>query len=801
MPLKSIDPSVSANTIANTNDALAINPTEIFTLDVQGMKCAGCVAAVERQIKQINGVVAVRVNLATEVATVEGETGKIQVEAIAASLTNKGFPTQPRQSGQIGINLINQRQASHAQEIKQQIINIAIAGSLIILSGLGHLDHVLGEGGNFLTGLNNIWLHWGFATLALLVPGRAIIIDGMKSLGRNAPNMNTLVSLGALTAYFTSAIALLFPALGWECFFDEPVMILGFILLGKTLEKQARYRASNNLQSLIALQPITARLVAKPDCTNATNSLEIPAQQVKIGEYLLVLPGEKIPVDGSLCTGQTTVNEAMLTGESMPVLKATGDRLLAGTINQTGVITMQAEATGNSTQVAQIIQLVETAQTRKAPIQYLADTVAGYFTYGVMAIALLTFLFWYLLGVHIWPAVLDLPAHNLLNHNMVMAEHFHNATSPLLMSTKLAIAVLVIACPCALGLATPTAILVGSGVGSQAGLLIKGGDILEKVHQLDTIIFDKTGTLTSGKPEVTGCYPQCISESELCQIAASVEIGSNHPVAKAILNYADQQNLEILSATDFYTEPGLGVRANVENKHVLVGNGVWLSKNNIDVNLDDFSYISGKTLVLVAVDQVFVGAIAVNDILRPESFNTVEKLQNMGLQVMVLTGDRQAVANNIGSQLNLLPEQIKAEVTPAEKVQIIHQLQDQGKCVAMVGDGMNDAPALSQADIGISLKNSTDLALENADIILTSDRLQDVVAAIKLSRATFQKIRQNLFWAFAYNIIGLPMAAGVFLPSFGILLNPAVAGALMAFSSVSVVMNSLLLQNFSDKNS
>ncbi|NET24794.1 cation-translocating P-type ATPase [Okeania sp. SIO1I7] len=758
------------------------SPAETITLDVSGMKCAGCVKAVERQLTQQTGVISALVNLATEVATVQCQIGAIDPNTLAEKLTNNGFPTQPRLDTS-EIDATKKQTERHNQEIKQQIRRIAIAAFLIILSGIGHLGHFIGLD---IPIVSNIWFHAALATLALLLPGREIIIDGVQSLWRNAPNMNTLVGLGAMTAYIASVVALLFPQLGWECFFDEPVMILGFILLGKTLEQQARYRAASTLQSLIALQPATAHLIPPPNGENNSESVEIPASRVKVGEYLQVLPGEKIPVDGEIYSGKTTIDESMLTGESIPVTKECGAKVTAGTINNSGAIVIQATHTGSETTLAQIVKLVETAQTRKAPIQNLADTVAGYFTYGVMTIASVTFLFWYLAGTNIWPNVLQMSDHE----GMMMAHS--TFTSPLLLSLKLTITVLVIACPCALGLATPTAILVGSGVGAERGLLIKGGDVLEKVHELDTIVFDKTGTLTTGHPTVTdiiGDNPQW-----LLQVAATVESGASHPLAKAILQKAQQENISLLTATDFHTEAGLGISAVVDGKPALVGNLEWLKSHKIIVNAENIPTLNGKTTVYIAVDGILAGVIGVSDVLRDDAKATVQHLQSMGLRVMLLTGDRSSVAETIGQQLNINSKDILAEVAPSGKAEAIASLQSNAGKVAMVGDGINDAPALAQANVGIGMQAGTDVAVEAADIVLMQDKLMDVVQSIKLSRTTFNKIRQNLFWAFAYNIVGIPVAAGVLLPSFGIILNPAAAGAFMAFSSVSVVTNSLLLR-------
>ncbi|MEG4633177.1 heavy metal translocating P-type ATPase [Microcoleus sp. AR_TQ3_B6] len=822
---------------------------ELVTLDVGGMKCAGCAKAVERQLMQYSGVISACVNLAVEVATVECQPGAVDAEALAKKLTDNGFPSQSRLGE-------NQREAEAAtierrrQEIRQQIKQLTIALILIILSGLGH---VLGTKAPILT---NIWFHWGLATLALLLPGRPIIVDGCRSLWRNAPNMNTLVALGAVTAYTASNAALLFPRMGWECFFDEPVMLLGFILLGKTLEQQARRRAASALQALIALQPAKARLVdfKLPSLDLRSEELplistsevyspqyiEIPADRVRVGEWLQVLPGEKIPVDGEVCEGKTTIDESMLTGESMPVLKQPGDTVAAGTINKSGAVVMRATRTGKETTVAQIVALVQAAQTRKAPIQNLADTVAGYFVYGVMAISVLTFLFWYFAGTHIWPSVLLGQGAMNMGHGAMGMGHgalgmgnqlsvtdyqlpITHYQSPLLLSLKLAIAVLVIACPCALGLATPTAILVGSGIGAERGLLIRGGDVLERVHQLDTVVFDKTGTLTTGNLTLTdylpifqnseldlnsdinvGNSPDVCStidgvsasavDSKLLQIAAAVERGASHPIAAAILLEAQQQGLPLLAAEDFCTEPGFGVSALVEGRRVFAGNAQWMSEQGVAVATQLSESMEGKTAVYVASEGVLLGVIGLKDTLRPDAKAAVERLRGMGLRVMMLTGDTASAAAATAQQLDLTAADVLASLRPEGKARAIATLQAQGCKVAVVGDGINDAPALAQADVGIGLHCGTDVAVETAQIVLMRNALMDVVESIELGRATFNKIRQNLFWAFGYNTLGIPVAAGILLPATGILLSPAAAAAFMAFSSVSVVTNSLFLR-------
>ncbi len=779
--------------------SLPTTPSSVIALDVEGMKCAGCVKAVERQLQQNPGVISACVNLITEVAVVEYQPEQIQPTTLADKLTQTGFPTEIRQKDHSVTDKAEQAKEKRQQQQEQQLWQLITAAILLIFSSIGHLHHL---GLPSIPVLNNIWFHWGLATLALLIPGRNLILDGARSFYYQMPNMNSLVGLGTVSAYTASCFALFLPGLGWECFFDEPVMLLGFIFLGRTLEARARYRASEALEKLVALQPETARLIGNQVDASETPNIKIPVEQVRVGEWLRVLPGEKIPTDGKIMVGETWIDESMLTGESVAVKKQTGDRVFAGTINQEGVFSFQVTDIGNSTTLARIIDLVESAQTRKAPVQQLADTVAGYFAYGVMAIAILTWLFWYFVGTDLWSHVL-----------MTSSSHMHQGmivpTSPLLLSLQLAIAVLVIACPCALGLATPTAILVGTGIGAQKGILIKGGDILEQVQKLDKIVFDKTGTLTEGKLQVTEIEAiDNLDRASLLQMAASVEVQSNHPLATAIVNYARQQELSLLTATEVTTKAGLGISGIVEGKTILLGNQDWLRQHQISWNHQIQERVNslaadGKTIVYLAKSGKLEGLIAFKDQLRPNAHSTVTKLQEMGLETILLTGDRQEIAQKIATEVGI--SQVFSQVKPEDKAKIIQSLQNNNNLpvspsprplVAMIGDGVNDAPALAQSDIGISLQGSTDIAIETADIILMQNNLADVLEAIELSDATVQKIKQNLFWALGYNAIAIPLAAGVALPSYGLLLSPILAAIAMASSSLIVVTNSLLLRNY-----
>jgi P-type Cu2+ transporter len=790
-------------------------PTTTIVLDVAGMKCAGCVSAVEKQLLAQSGVQSACVNLLTGVAAIVVQPETATGIDLAAKLTSSGFPAQPRDVGDAEdrSKRLQQRQEKYDRESKQLLWQLVTAAILLVLSAIGHFTQPtthLHHGGYAV--LNNFWWHWGLATLAIAFPGRSILVDGWRSLWHGNPNMNTLVGLGVITSYTASVAALLLPSLGWECFFEEPVMIIGFITLGRTLEQQAKHRAATAFDRLLSLQPTSARLVSRdPDRPQA---IEIPVEQVKIGEYLRVLPGEKIPTDGAIRWGQTTIDESAITGESIPVFKQVGDIVTAGTVNQSGAISIEVTRTGDDTTLAQIIALVEAAQTRKAPVQKLADTVAGYFTYGVLAIAILTCLFWYFFGIH--NPNLDPPVSTL---------------TPL----KAAIAVMVVACPCALGLATPTAILVGTGIAAESGLLIKGGDVLEAVHRLDTVVFDKTGTLTEGKPQVTDIIAaDKIRSIDLLQLAAAAESVTNHPLAVAIQQEAARLGVTLPTVLDARTEIGLGVYARVlvndlqptedgsvqsssmvsegGEYRVIVGNHHWLATNGIEISPNweaqsEQLTAVGKTVMYVAIsqgegfanDDAMMGLIGVTDRLRDDAIETVKQLQDLGLRVVLLSGDRKPVADIIARELGITD--VYAEVLPRDKARIVASLQvnrefpTAPRRVAMIGDGINDAPALAQADLGIALNAGTDVAIEVADIILMRDRLLDVVYSIELSRSTLTKIRQNLFWAAIYNFIGIPAAAGVmYWYGWGTMLSPSVAGAMMALSSVSVVTNSLLLK-------
>lgn len=767
-----------------------------FVLNVGGMKCAGCVRAVEKQLAANEGVTSATVNLVTEVAVVETASDlDVDPQVLADRLTQAGFPSQARAVGEGGSpSALSDWLEQGQQAQRSHLRRLGIALVLLGLSTVGHLKHL---GWVSIPVLSSLWFHFGLATATLMGPARDILWDGWQGIRRGTPTMNTLVALGTLSAYGASVVALGWPSLGWECFFDEPVMLLSFILLGRTLEQRARFRAANALRSLVALQPAKARLIVSNDPEALQQpGIEVPVEVVQPGEWLRVLPGETIPADGVIEAGQTTVDESMLTGESVPVAKQPGGSVSAGSLNLSGAITLQVSHGAGDTVLAQMIRLVESAQTRKAPAQRLADQVAGYFTYGVLAIAVTTFLFWNFIGLSLWPEVMSTalgPMH--VGHTMT-AE-----SSVLLISLKRAIAVLVIACPCALGLATPTAILVGSGLGAERGLLVRGGDVLEVLSRVDTVVFDKTGTLTQGSPTLLGCrsFEAAYSEADILTLSAAVEGGTQHPLAIAIQRAAPTSNLPL--AQDFETLTGSGVAATVTWQHqpqrVRLGSKAWLQQEGIAFPATPQAATApaqDRTAVYVVIANQVIGLLEIADALRPEAANAVAALKGRGLAVHLLTGDRPSVAAAVAADVGIPAANVQAQMLPADKVQAITTLQNQGHCVALVGDGINDAPALAEADVGLSLSSSTDIAAEAADVVLMKNSLSAVEEALNLGRATVAKIQQNLVWAFAYNLIGIPLAAGVLLPAYHISLSPAVAGGLMAFSSVTVVVNSLLLK-------
>ena len=608
-----------------------------------------------------------------------------------------------------------------------------------------------------------------FLSLPIMVAGRKFFTIGFKTLSKGSPNMDSLVAIGTgaaflYGAYNTFKIAQGFTELTESLYFESAGVVISLILLGKWLETRSKGKTSQAIKKLMGLAPKSAHLVVNDSI------MEISLEEVTLNDVLLVKPGERIPVDGLVVSGNSAIDESMLTGESLPIDKTVGDKVVGGSLNKNGSITMKATAVGEDTALARIIKMVEDAQGQKAPIAKLADVISAYFVPTVMVIALVAALFWVTQGK---------------SFDYVL---------------NIFVTVLVIACPCALGLATPTAIMVGTGRGAQMGILFKGGEALEQAHKTTAVIFDKTGTLTQGKPSLSDFISFSSQEDELLAILASAESVSEHPLALAILEAAKAKNLAITAPTDFLAVSGKGLSAKVNGRLVLIGNQAWMNENGIVlseipqlVSLSD----QGKTVLLAAVDGKFEGLLAIADLLKPESIEVVKKLKKLGLKVAMITGDNRRTANAIAAQAGI--DIVLSEVLPQDKGAEVDRLKAQGYKVAMVGDGINDAVALTKADTGIAIGNGTDVAIESADLVLMRSDLNDVVTAIALSKATMTNIKQNLFWAFIYNIVGIPFAAGVIAYFGGPLLTPVFAGAAMAMSSVSVVTNALRLRFFKEK--
>ncbi len=736
--------------------------SEEITLAVGGMHCAACVSRVERALAAAPGVELAVVNLATRQAKVRYNPRLIDPEALVGVVKDAGYEVE-------GTSHEQRAPASPEAEVREFRRRFLVALILSLPVWLLMIPPLAAA-----TGLSHHAMAYILlicATPVMFYSGASFFTGAVSAARHLSTNMDTLVALGTSAAYFYSAWVTFFPesvaAAGHEpaVYYDTAVMIITFILLGRWLEARTRGRASEALRRLFALAPPTAR-VRRDDAEQ-----EVPLAEVAAGDLVVVRPGEKIPVDGVVAEGKSSVDESMLTGESMPVPKEPGAEVWGATLNQRGFLVFQATRVGRDMVLSQIIRLVEEAQTSKAPIQRLVDKVASIFVPVVMGLAALTFLGWYFFGPP--------PA-------------FSRAVISL-------VAVLIIACPCAMGLATPTAVMVGSGRGAEMGILMRGGEPLERAYRLTTVVFDKTGTLTRGTPQVTDvhAWEHWNAEAVLAH-AAALEEKSEHPLAEAISHAAAVQNLELPRVDDFQAVPGMGVEAVIEGQDVLIGNLAFLRQKGVAsaelaVHQNRLSR-EGKTAVFLAVAGKPVGVIAAADTLKPRAAQTVAALKQMGLKILLLSGDNQETAAAVAESVGIA--EVLAEVLPGDKAQKVAELQAAGEVVAMVGDGINDAPALAQADVGIALGTGADVALEAADLTLIRDDLDLIPQAIKLSRRMMRIIRQNLFWAFCYNIVALPVAAGVFYPIWGWTLNPALAAAAMAMSSVSVVTNSLRLRRF-----
>jgi P-type Cu+ transporter len=744
------------------------------TFGVTGMTCASCVGRVERALKKVPGVVEASVNLATEKATVGYISGEVEPRDLQKAVESAGY-------GVVHEEEEFSSEDAHQREYRKLKSDFLLAAALTALILLGSLPHMFG----FMLPIPMRWLNFGLLLLATPVQfwaGWRFYRGAWGALKHGQANMNTLVVMGTSAAYLYSAVAALAPQLfaagRADVYFDTSALIITLILLGRLLEARAKGHTNEAIKKFAALQPKTARVV------RGGEEVDVPVEDVVVGDVVVVRPGEKIPVDGRVLSGESAVDESMITGESIPVTKREGDEVIGATMNTSGSFRLEVTRVGKDTALSQIMKLVEEAQGSKAPIQRLADRISGVFVPAVIGVAAVTFVVWLLLGPE--PAL----TFALLN----------------------TVAVLIIACPCAMGLATPTSIMVGTGKGAESGILIKGGEALEGAHKLDTVVLDKTGTLTRGEPELTDIMVEDgVSEEELLRLIASAERGSEHPLGEAIVRGAKDRGFPLAEVDAFEAVSGGGIRARVEGRGVLVGSRRFLSESGVseDGLLPRGEELAreGKTPVFVAVDGVPAGLVAVADVVREESREAIERLHSLGLEVAMLTGDNKRTAEAIAQQLGV--DRVLAEVRPEDKDAEVKRLQAEGKKVGLVGDGINDAPALAQADVGIAIGTGTDVAMEAGDLTLISGDVRGVARAIMLSKATVRNIKQNLFWAFAYNVALIPVAAGVLYPLFSDgsvpvvlrpvlgeygFLNPVLAAVAMALSSVTVVSNALRLR-------
>lgn len=736
---------------------------ETFVID--GMTCASCVINVENAVKKLQGVETAVVNLTTEKMTVDYNPDVVSESQIEQAVADAGYgatvfdPSTAKSQ--------TERQSEATQNMWHKFLWSAIFALPLLYLSMGSMM------GLWVPDIVNMSLHpmiYGLVQLVLTLPvmhfGRRFYVNGFRTLFKGHPNMDALVALATSAAFLYSLYGIYHIALGHahhahELYFESVAVILTLITLGKYFETLSKGRTSDAIQKLMKLSAKEATVI------RGGVEQAIPIEEVVIGDRILVKPGEKIPVDGVVLSGHSAIDESMLTGESIPVEKVADDKVYGASINGAGALTIQAEKVGDETLLAQIIKLVEDAQQTKAPIAKIADRVAGVFVPTVIAIAFVSALFWY----------------------FVMSQTF-------VFSMTVAIAVLVIACPCALGLATPTAIMVGTGRGAENGILYKRGDTLENVHHIDTIVFDKTGTITQGKPQVVDIFAYQGTAKDLLAQVASIEKLSEHPLSQAIVEKAVADQVDLLEVTNFTSLTGLGLTADLAGQILYVGNSKLMEEQGVDLTAAEQAVQAateqGQTPIFISANANLLGLITVADLVKEDSKTTVAKLQEMGIDVVMLTGDNAKTAQAIANQVGI--KTVISEVLPDQKSQTIQNLQSQGKIVAMVGDGINDAPALATADIGIAVGSGTDIAIESADIILMKPEISDVIKALSISRYTIRVIKENLFWAFIYNILAIPVAMGLLHLFGGPLLNPMIAGLAMGFSSVSVVLNALRLK-------
>ncbi|NJC89401.1 MAG: cadmium-translocating P-type ATPase [Desulfuromonas sp.] len=759
------------------NRSLEQNPPVAVEIPLTGMHCASCAARIEKALSASPGVVSAAVNFATARATVQFEPARTSVAALQAVVRGLGFDVLEMEAEGSAPEALHdaeeqRRLEDYARQRRHFLLALLLTVPVAVLAMAGHLVPALREAFDFPA---RPWIELALTTPVLFWAGREFFTGAWAAARHRAADMNTLVAIGTLSAYLYSLAATVAP--GWFAaatghaghagpvgvYYEVAAIIVTLILMGRLLEARARSRTSGAIRALMDLAPKLARV------ERDGREQDIPAAELRVGDVVLVRPGEKVPVDGTVIDGRSTVDESMLTGEPLAVTKQPGDAVIGATLNKSGAFRLRATKVGRDTVLQQIIRLVQQAQGSKAPIQRLADVIAGYFVPVVICLAIATFVVWFDVA----------PTEGRLTMALITF-----------------VSVLIIACPCALGLATPTAIMVGTGRGAQSGILIKGGEALETAHRLTTVVLDKTGTITRGAPAVTDIIAVGMTDDELLRLAAAAEAGSEHPLGEAIVHSARERGLDRLKASDFQAISGYGIEATVEGRTVLLGTALLLRERGMTTDEASARKLAeeGKTPVFAAVDGRPAGIIAIADPVKEGAQAAIAKLHALDLEVIMLTGDHRDTAEAIARQVGV--DRVVAEVLPDGKEEEIRKLQAQGKVVAMVGDGINDAPALARADVGIAMGSGTDVAMEAADITLVKGDLHGVAASIALSRATIRNIRQNLFFAFIYNVLGIPLAAGVFYPLTGWLLSPVIASLAMALSSVSVVSNALRLRGF-----
>ncbi len=742
-----------------------------ITMAVSGMTCAACARNIEKAVGKLEGVESGTVNFATEKATIQYDPARIRLSEIKDAIAKAGYKALDAQVG----SKTDEDRVRKQKEIRTLWTKFIVSGVFSIpLLYIAMVPMISFVNLPFPGGLDPMQypLVYALVELILVIPvliaGNKFYSVGFRAIIRRSPNMDSLIAMGTSAAVLYSIYSTFRIAEGEfghveDLYFETAGVIITLILLGKSLEAVSKGKTSEAIKKLMGLAPKTAIVIQDG------KEILMPIEEVEVGDILLVKPGEKIPVDGEVLEGSSSVDESMLTGESIPVEKKAGDKVIGASINKNGLLKFKATKVGSDTALAQIVKLVEDAQGSKAPIAQMADIVSGYFVPIVFAIAIISALAWYISG---------------------QGEVF---------ALTIFISVLVIACPCALGLATPTAIMVGTGKGAENGVLIKGGEALESTHKIKTIVFDKTGTITEGRPEVTDVLAtELIDREKLLQIAASAEKGSEHPLGEAIVRGAEKENLSIIQIDRFNNIPGHGIEVELDGKTVYLGNRKLMLSKEVDLTSleseSDRLASEGKTPMYISFGSQLAGIIAVADIVKESSAAAIKQLHQMGIEVAMITGDNRRTAEAIAKEVGI--DRVLAEVLPEDKANEVKKLQAEGKKVAMVGDGINDAPALAQADIGIAIGSGTDVAMESADIVLMRSDLMDVPTAIQLSKSTIRNIRQNLFWAFAYNIAGIPVAAGILYALGGPRLNPILAAAAMSLSSVSVLTNALRLKRF-----